>query len=98
MKKGYIIENYSISDKHNYIPPVRIINDVLGKYNGKFLVATPKAEMLSGTSREVTIIIEFVTVEKAKQFYESDDYKEFKKLYKDTTEGWISLAEEYINK
>lgn len=69
MKKGYLIENYSITDKQNYIPPVKIINDALGKYKGKFLIATPKAEVLTGTPREVTIVIEFESVESAKIFY-----------------------------
>lgn len=42
MKKGYLIENYSITDKVNYIPPVKIIDKILRQYKGKFLVATPK--------------------------------------------------------
>ena len=95
MKKGYLIENYSITDKQNYIPPVKIVNKALEKYKGKFLIATPKAEVLSGTPREVTIVIEFESVEGAKIFYESEEYKEFKNLYEQTTEGWISLAKEY---
>jgi len=49
MKKGYLIENYSITNKQNYIPPVKTLNETLEKYKGKFLVATPKAEVLSGT-------------------------------------------------
>lgn len=98
MKKGYLIENYSITDKQNYIPPVKTLNEGLEKYKGKFLVATPKAEILSGTPREVTIVIEFESVEKVKIFYKSKEYKEFKELYKNTTEGWISIAEEYHKK
>jgi len=98
MKKGYIIENYSITDNQNYIPPVKTINEALKKYNGKFLVATPKAETLFGIPRQVTIVIEFDSVGKAKNFYKSEDYEEFKNLYKKTTEGWINLAEEYENK
>jgi uncharacterized protein (DUF1330 family) len=98
MNKAYIIENYSITDKQNYIPPVKIINEALEKHKGKFLIATPKAEVLSGKSREVTIVLEFNSVERAKNFYESEDYKQFKNLYKNTTEGWISLAEEYTKK
>jgi len=53
--------------------------------------------MLSDSAREVPIVIEFETVEKAKKFYESDDYKESKKLYENTTEGWISLQKNILN-
>jgi uncharacterized protein (DUF1330 family) len=98
MKKGYLIENYSITDKVNYIPPVKIIDKILRQYKGKFLVATPKAEVLSGTPKEVTIVIEFESVEKVKIFYQSKEYGEFKELYNSTTEGWISIAEEYQKK
>ena len=95
MKKGYLIENYSITDKKNYIPPVKTLNEVLEKYKGKFLVATPEAEVLSGKPREVTIVIQFESINSAKAFYESKEYMKFKKLYKETTEGWISLSKEY---
>jgi uncharacterized protein (DUF1330 family) len=98
MRKAYIIENYSITDKQNYIPPVKTINEALEKHKGKFLVATPKAEILSGKPKEVTIVLEFNSVNSAKNFYESEDYKQFKNLYENTTEGWINLAEEYTKK
>lgn len=95
MIKGYIIENYSIVDKENYVPPVKLINEILEKYNGKFLVATPKAEVVSGTPREVTLVLEFDSKERAKSFYYSEDYKDFKNLYDTTTEGWIVITDEY---
>ncbi|MBL4707774.1 MAG: DUF1330 domain-containing protein [Flavobacteriales bacterium] len=98
MKKGYIIENYSVIDKENYIPPVKVINEILEKYKGKFLVATPKAEVVSGVPNEVTIVIEFDSTENARAFYHSEDYSEFQKLYNKTTKGWIVISEEYHKK
>ncbi|PCJ97129.1 MAG: hypothetical protein COA50_05680 [Flavobacteriaceae bacterium] len=97
MNMGYIIENYSILDKENYIPPVKVINEALAKYNGKFLVATPKAETLSGNPLEVVIVMEFDSVESAKSFYMSDDYKEYKDLFNNTTQGWVLLSGGYNN-
>jgi len=55
MERGYLIENYAVTDKENYVPPVKIINKVLERFNGKFLVATPKSETLSGIPLEVII-------------------------------------------
>jgi len=98
MSKAYIIENYSVINKEEYIPPVKTINEALEKYNGKFLVVTPKSETLSGSPLEVVIVIEFDSIDNAKAFYQSEDYMEYKTLYENTTQGWVSLSPEYIKK
>lgn len=98
MNRGYLIENYAVTDKENYLPPVKAINGILEKFNGKFLVATPKSKTLHGNPLEVVIVIEFKSVEKAQEFYNSKDYEEYKRLYENTTQGWISLAPEYLKK
>jgi len=95
MERGYLIENYAVTDKKNYIPPVKIINEVLEKFNGKFLVATPKSKILSGMPLEVVIVIEFSSVDNAELFYHSKEYEKYKRLYENTSQGWISLAPEY---
>ncbi|WP_282089152.1 DUF1330 domain-containing protein [Aquimarina algiphila] len=96
MNRGYLIENYTVTDKKNYVPPVKIVNEVLEKFNGKFLVATPKSKNLFGTPLEVVVVIEFKSVKNAQEFYNSKDYEKYKKLYENTTRGWISLAPEYF--
>ncbi len=98
MERGYLIENYKVTDKENYIPPVKIINEVLEKFNGKFLVATPKSKTLSGTPLEVVIVIEFSSVDDTELFYHSKAYEKYKRLYENTTQGWISLAPAYHKK
>ncbi len=95
MVKGYIIENYEVRDKLKYIPPVKVINEILEKYQGKFLVATPKAETLHGKPLEVIVVLEFISKQKALDFYSSKDYASYKALYEQTTEGWVLSAEAY---
>ncbi|PWL38521.1 hypothetical protein DKG77_09675 [Flagellimonas aquimarina] len=95
MNRGYLIENYTVIDKRNYIPPVKTINEMLKKFNGKFLVATPKAKTLLGAPLEVVIVIEFKSVDNADEFYNSKEYEEYKKLYENTTYGWVCIAPEY---
>ncbi|MBL4669079.1 MAG: DUF1330 domain-containing protein [Flavobacteriales bacterium] len=95
MSKGYIIENYKVINKEDYVPPVKVINEVLAKFNGKFIVATPKHEPFSGNPLEVMIIMEFDTEVNAKEFYHSSDYSAYKKLHERTTEGWITFSKEY---
>jgi len=97
MSKGYIIENYEITNQEDYIPPVKAINEVLKKFSGKFIVATPKHEILTGNPLKVLIVLEFETEGKAKEFYNSSDYSDYKKLHKKTTKGWITLSKEYNN-
>lgn len=95
MKKGYIIENYQVINKKDYIPPVKVINQILEQFNGKFLVATPQPEKLQGEPLEVVIVLEFNTTDNARAFYSSEEYLAYKELYKQTTIGWIVLTEEY---
>jgi len=97
MSKGYIIENYSIKNHDKYVPPVKVINEVLKQFNGKFIVATPKHEILEGNPQKVIVIMEFITEEMAKKFYNSIEYSKYKKLYQETTEGWITITKEYKN-
>ncbi len=98
MNRGYLIENYTVTDKRNYIPPVKSIDEILEKFNGKFLVAAPKAKTLFGTPLEVVLVIEFKSVDKAYEFHNSKEYENYKKLYENTTQGWICLAPEYSKK
>ena len=98
MSKGYIIENYEVTNQKDYIPPVKTINEILEKFGGKFLVATPKSTTLSGEPLEVIIVIEFDSNEMALAFYDSSEYAEYKKLYEKTTRGWILHSEAYKKK
>ncbi|MEM6813778.1 MAG: DUF1330 domain-containing protein [Bacteroidota bacterium] len=93
--KGYLIENYEVTDKENYVPPVKVINEILEKHNGKFLVATPKAQTLHGKPLEVIVVIEFSSNQKALDFYNSKDYADYRELHERTTQGWVLCAPEY---
>jgi len=95
MSKGYIIENYDVINQKDYVPPVKGINEILEKFNGKFLVATPKSTTLNGTPLEVIVVIEFDSNENALDFYNSSEYDEYKKLYERTTKGWVLHSPEY---
>jgi len=97
MSKGYIIENYEITNKQDYVPPVKVINEALAKFNGKFIIATPNHEPFKGTPSEVMIVMEFETENKAKEFYHSAEYSDYKKLHERTTNGWITFSKEYNN-
>jgi len=98
MSKGYIIENYEVTNQQEYVPPVKTINELLEKFNGKFLVASPKSTTLSGTPLEVIVVIEFDSNENALDFYNSHDYNKYKELYERTTSGWVLHSEEYKSK
>ena len=96
--KGYIIENYEVINEQDYIPPVKVINEILEKFSGKFIVATPKPEILSGNPSRVIVVMEFETEDKAKEFYDAPDYSDYKKLHERTTKGWILYSKEYHKK
>ncbi|MEL6916184.1 MAG: DUF1330 domain-containing protein [Bacteroidota bacterium] len=95
MGKGYIIEHYKVTDQENYVPPVKAINEILEKYNGTFLVATPKAQTLHGKPLEVIVVIAFNSNQNALDFHHSKEYLKYRDLYERTTQGWVLFAPEY---
>jgi uncharacterized protein (DUF1330 family) len=91
---AYFIAHVHITDKEQYKQYTKLVPDIIAAYQGKFLARTEESITLEGKEeRRRVVIIEFPTAEKAKEFYNSQNYQEAKKLRKDAAVGEIIVVE-----
>ena len=77
--KAYWIARVNISDKEAYAEYAKRVEPALKKYNGKFLVRGGEISILEGKNEyERNVVIEFTSLEIAKEFYKSKEYQEAK--------------------
>jgi uncharacterized protein (DUF1330 family) len=72
---GYVIANVVWKDSESLAVYKRLMPPSVAKYGGRFLVRGGSAEILEGEWSPALVVIEFPTVEKARQWYSSDEYR-----------------------
>ncbi|MFC1579522.1 DUF1330 domain-containing protein [Thermodesulfobacteriota bacterium] len=92
---GYVIANYEIIDREKYDKYPPAVAPTIAEYGGKVLIADHQAAVMEGTPQNVIVALEFPSVEKAKQWYDSPEYGEVKHLRTSTTEGWLVIADSF---
>ena len=92
--KAYVVIRVKASDPTLLKPYQQRAPSIIEKYNGKILARGGKTLMLEG-SEEVgrIIIIEFPSLEKAEEFYYSNEYAEAKALREDVASFEIIATE-----
>lgn len=79
--KAYLIANVEIKDAEAIKKYLNASPNILKKYSGKFLVRGGEIWVAEGDwSPQRLVVVEFESMEKAKQFWNSEDYKPFKDL------------------
>ena len=85
MNKGYIITVYEITNDEKALRDYAIsAKKVIEKFDGKILVRGGKKIITEGKEFVRTVVIEFSSFEKAKEFFYSPEYQEAHKLLKNT--------------
>jgi len=81
-QKGYIVAEVKIQDAEAFARYRPFSTAAVEQYGGRFLIRGGAAEVLEGPWRapERLIVVEFDSVEQAKQFYYSDEYQTARKL------------------
>lgn len=74
---GYVVANVRVEDPAGYEAYRAQVGDVVAQYDGRFLVAGGKVEVIEGDPGIARLIIlEFPSVEAAHRFYDSPEYQE----------------------
>ena len=78
---AYLLGRVEITDQDRYKEYMKETPGVIKKYGGKFVIRGGEVVTLEGAeeTRRV-VLIEFPSIEKAKEFYYSDEYQGAKKL------------------
>ena len=78
---AYIVLNIEVTDPARYPEYTKLVQPTLDKYGGTFIVRGGKAETIEGSIQAKRIVIlQFPSYERAKAWWNSDEYREPKAL------------------
>ncbi|MEE9270162.1 MAG: DUF1330 domain-containing protein [Candidatus Krumholzibacteria bacterium] len=73
---AYIIGEVEITDPEKYQEYIKVVPETIAAYGGTFRVRGGKAENLEGAwDPKRVIVLEFESMERAKEWWASDEYK-----------------------
>ena len=85
MSKGYVVCVYEIINDDNALKDYAMkAREAVEKYDGKFLVRGGQNIITEGRKFVRTVVLEFSSFEKTKEFFYSSEYQVAHKLLKDT--------------
>ncbi len=91
---AYFIARVNIWNREKYKEYLRLVTAIIQKYEGKTVVRTEQPVTMEGKEENRRIIIlEFPSVEKAKEFYNSSEYSVAKSIRKEASEGEVIIVE-----
>ncbi len=91
---AYIIVDVKVTDLQTYQGYTKLVPATVEAYGGKFIVRGGKAETLEGDWQpNRVVVLEFASVEKAKAWWNSDEYREPKALRHSASEAQMIVVE-----
>ena len=91
---AYFIVEIDIQDPAGFEEYRRQVPATIERYGGRYLVRGGQHETIEGDWRPKRIVVlEFPTVEQAKRWYDSEEYRRLKPLRLRTARGHIVLVE-----
>ena len=96
MKKGYIIGQVTITDPKKYQRYTSETESIIKKFGGRYLVRGGAQIIAEGAPQgNRDVVVEFDTIEKAQEFYNSREYAEIIDIRKENSTGYILVVEGY---
>jgi uncharacterized protein (DUF1330 family) len=91
---AYVIAEVKVMDPEGYKAYTSLVTATIERYGGRFLARGGKAHVLEGDWPEVRrVLIEFPSVEAARAWWDSPEYREPKALRRAHSEGRLILIE-----
>ena len=91
---AYVIVEVSITDHIEYEEYKKLTPATIAAYDGKFIVRGAKAESLEGNWQpERIVVLEFSSVERAKEWWNSDEYSKAKEIRQRTATTKMLVVE-----
>jgi len=96
MKKGYLIVRINISNTELFQQYPSLSTKAVEKFGGKYLIRGGAFEVVEGAwPAQRTTVVEFESFDKAKEFYNSLEYNEAKKVRQESADTDFILIEGY---
>ena len=91
---AYYIVELDIQDEARYEEYRQKVPATIARFGGRYLVRGGRQETIEGDWRPKRIVLlEFPSVEQARRWYDSDDYRPLKELRRRTARGHIVLVD-----
>ena len=91
---AYVIADIDVQDPVRYDDYRKMVPASITAYGGRFLARGGKVESLEGPwEPKRTVIVEFPSVERAKAWWDSDEYAPAKALRRSASQGSLILLE-----
>ena len=91
---AYVLANVTVKDPVRYEDYRRLVTPTLAKYGGRFIVRGGTVEVLEGDWQpNRLVIVEFPSIDHARQWWSSPEYTEAKLIRQATSEGTLLILE-----
>ena len=91
---GYVVVELTVTDPTAFEQYRAQVGATVEKYGGKFIVRGGKTELLEGDRSPARIVIlEFPSLDRAKEWYHSDEYREPLALRKRSSNARLYIVE-----
>ena len=91
---AYLVVDIEVTDPEQYEEYRRQVPPLIAKYGGKYLARGGPFEKLEGDwNPRRLVLLEFPSIERAKEFYDSAEYRPLKELRMRTTNSNLVLVD-----
>jgi len=92
---AYVIAQVDINDPERYPEYSKMVPATVAQFGGTFIARAGKSEVLEGDKPlpQRLVIIEFESYERAKEWWDSEEYRAAKELRQATSNGTLFLIE-----
>jgi uncharacterized protein (DUF1330 family) len=92
---GYIIAEVEVTDTEGYEEYRKQVEGTIAAYGGKYLVRGGAAQALEGDEPKRLVVLEFASLDRAKAWYDSQEYAGPKAIRKQTSTSRVVLVDGY---
>jgi uncharacterized protein (DUF1330 family) len=93
--KGYVVTNFTINDRDTFKQYLSRVSDTVNKYEGKFLVRGPIANVIEGEPHKFLAVVEFPSIQIAETWFNSKEYQDIIDMRLESTEGWLVITNQF---
>ena len=98
MSKAYLIARIRVHDKEGFETFKQMSTPLISEYGGRLLARNPEVETLEGNQEGLVVLIEFGSMDEARQFYFSDGYTAAKLVREKASEADLILVEGFSSR
>jgi uncharacterized protein (DUF1330 family) len=93
MTKAYWIARIDVRDAERYKDYISTARPAFERFGAKFLVRGGEVHSLEGQARARNVVIEFESLQKALDCYNSPDYQDAQKIRAEVADGELMIVE-----